>query len=586
MGVFDLLGTAKKAKQKLDEGLVLLERKEAGEALTCFEEAIKLDPKNAEGWFQRGAAKAAMGKREEAVKDFSEALKLDPAHARAFGNRGLMKVQTGRYADAVSDFNEAIRLKPDMAMVYYNLGSARFKMEQFQEALQDYAQALKLHPKHSGSWYACGKAKAALGRKEDAAADFSEAIKLDPKNHKAYFRRGTLYFGMGKLREALADLDKAAAMDPGNPNIRYQRGNARARIGLKEESLQDYDEVIHLQPRNAMAYYNRGNSRFALKMYKDAIDDYNRALKLDSALTLAYYSRSTARMLAGDREKAVKDLEIFVQLSENSIGGSQRMRDEALRWLETLKNAGTGEIRLPDPEQTVRMEAIKDEESYRAVDQKLTEGIKEQKFESILFIDICKSTNLIDNYGELHYFQKVQAVVDKPLADLKKKYGCQFEKSTGDAYMLTFNDAANAVNLAVALMQAVADHNKGLEEQSQKVDLRIGIDCGQVIVKELDEDRIGDAANIAKRIEGLEPASFVEMSDGAKVRFREKNRVFCSAKVMTMLGEAPNVRHDEVGWAELKGKIGVRYLIHEVLWEDSKPATPASLSSTVLKLGQ
>lgn len=586
MGVFDLLGTSKKARQKLEEGVVHLDKKEAAEALACFEEAVKFDPKNAECWFQLGSARSALKKREEAIKDFSEAIRLNPAHALAFGTRGLMKVQLGRFSDAVADFNDAIRLKPDMAMAYYNLGSARFKLEQYEEALQDYAQALKLYRQHPGIWYASGKAKEALGKKEEAAADFSEAIKLDPKNHKAYFRRGTLFYGMGRLREALADLDKAAEMEPHNPWVRFHRGNARARVGLKEESIQDYDEAVRILPKNAMAYYNRGNSLFSLKRYKEAIDDYNKALKLDSTLSVAYYSRSTARMLAGERDQAVKDLDIFVQMSENSVGGSQRMRDEALRYLEALKKSGTGEIKMPDTsETTVRMEAIKDEEAFKTMDKKLADGIKEQKFEAILFIDICKSTNLIDSYGELHYFQKVQTAVDNPLGELKKRHACQYEKGTGDGYMLTFNDCASAVNLAVSLMLAMEQHNATLEDQTQRVDLRIGIDCGQVIVKELDNDRIGDAANVAKRIEGLMQDAFVEFAEGSKEAFREKNRVYCSAKVMTMLGDAPHIKRSEVGWAELKGKIGVRYQIHEVLWEKSQPGSGGhTLSTSVLKV--
>ena len=586
MGVFDNLGAAKKARQKLEEGIAHLDKKEAGEALARFEEAVKLDPKNAECWFHLGEAKAALIKREEAIRDFSEAIKLDPAHAYAFGNRGYMKVQLGRFSAAVADFNEAIRLKPDMAMVYYNLGSARFKLGQYEEALQDYSQALKLHQQHPGVWYASGKAKEALGKKEEAIADFSQSIKLDAKNHKAYFRRGTLLYRMGKLREALADLDKAAEMEPSNPWVRLHRGNARARVGLKEESIQDYDEAIRLLPKNAMAYYNRGNSRFALKRYREAVDDYNKALKLDSTLTVAYYSRSAARMLAGDRDKAVRDLDIFVQMSENSIRGSQRMRDEALRYLEALKKSEAGGIKMPDTSEAgVQMETIKNEEAFKAPDQKLADGIKEQKFEAIVFIDICKSTNLIDNYGELHYFQKVQAAVDKPLSELKTRHACQFEKSTGDGYMLTFNDCANAVNLAVLLMQAVELHNAALEDQAQRIDLRIGIDCGQVIVKELDNDRIGDAANVAKRIEGLMRDAFVEFTEGSKAAFREKNRIFCSAKVITMLGEAPHIKHAEVGWSELKGKVGMRYQILEVLWDKSQPGGAShTLTTTILKV--
>lgn len=580
MGVFDLLGTSKKAKQKLEEGAALLENGKNQEALACFEEALKLDSKNADIWYARGNARAATGKREDAIRDFSEAIKLDHSHAKAFGTRGLMKVQLGRFAEAVNDFNEAIRLKPDMAMAYYNLGSARFKLGQYEESLSDYTQAIKLYPRHAGMWYALGKANAILKKNEEAVAAYNEAVKIDPKHYKAHFRRGTLKSGMGQQREALADFDKVISLAPKYAKAYFNRANTRAKLGMKEEAVQDFDEAIKLDPGNAMAYYNRGNGRFAMKLYKEAIYDYTHALKLDSTLVWAYYSRSTARMLVGEKDKGIKDLEVFVQMTENAIGGSSRIREDAIRFLESAKLATTAaELTMPSPQDTDEIEAIKEEETFKAVGQKPDDGIKEQKFEAIMFIDICKSTNMIDSFGELHYFQKVRAAIDKPLTDLKKRYGCQFEKSTGDGYMLTFNDCANAVNLAVSILHSLTEYNRGISDPAQAVDIRIGMDCGQVIVKEADNDRIGDAANVAKRIEGLSLDSFVELAPGVKERFVDKNRLFASAKVLTMLGDSPNMKHGEVGWAEMKGKVGVRYQIHEIFWQQSQAGAPAGASS-------
>ncbi|MBI5177896.1 MAG: tetratricopeptide repeat protein [Nitrospinae bacterium] len=582
MGVFDALtgGGAKKGKQKLDEGLALLEGGNAKDAIPCFDEALKLDPKSADPHFHRAKAKIQLGKKEEALKDLSEAVKLDPNHPKAFGERGLLRVQAGKLAEAVADFSEALRINPQSALLYYNLGSARFKLNQYEEAANAYAQAVKLNPNHAPSWYAGGKTKAALGKKEEAINDFNEAIKLDPKNPKALARRGTLKMALGNPKDALADFDKSIALSPGNSGAYFNRATARGKLGMKEEAILDYDEAIKLAPANAMAYYNRGNGYFALGKYEEAIKDYSRALKLDSTLAWAYYSRSAARMLAGEREKGTKDLEIFVQMTENAVAGSAKIREEAIKHLESIKSMGTAAVGKI-AEETMTIDAIKEEtDSLKTASVRAQEeGIKEQKFEAIMFIDICKSTNMIDSFGELHYFQKVFAVIDKPLTDLKKQYHCQFEKSTGDGYMLTFNDCASAVNLGISLLHSVRAHNDSTDDPAQIIDLRIGMDCGQVIVKEADSDRIGDAANVAKRIEGLMTESFVELAPGVKETFPEKNRIFASAKVITMLGDATAIKCGEVGWAELKGKVGVRYQISQIDWRESKPgASPGSTS--------
>ncbi len=570
-------GGSKKARQKLDEGQVLLESGQGKEALACFDEAVKLDAKCVDAHYARANLKLQYGKKEDAVKDFNEALRLDPGHAKAYGGRGLARVQMGRLADAVGDFNEALRLNPQSALLYYNLGSARFKQGQYQEALEAYGHGLRLNPGHAGMWYASGKSKAALGRKEEAIADFSEAIRIEPKNPKAFGRRGVLKMSLGNMKEAMADFDKAIAMEPRNAGAYFNRANVRSRMGMKEEAVLDYDEAIRLSPTNAVAYYNRGNGHFSLGKHAEAIKDYNKALKLDSTLALAYYSRSAARISTGERDKGIKDLEIFVQMSENSLAGTSKIREEAIRQLEALKTSNTVAV-MPLPEDTEPMDAIKEVESFKG-ESKAGEGIKEQKFEAIIFIDICKSTNTIDGFGELHYFQKVLGVLDKPLAELKKRYNCMFEKSTGDGYMLTFNDCTNAANLAVCILQEVERHNTITDDPAFKVDLRIGMDCGQVIVKESDSDRIGDAANIAKRIEGLMADSFVELAEPAKISFPDKNRIFLSAKVLTMLGESHNIKNSEVGWAELKGKVGMRYQIHQIHWRESTPsASPGSTS--------
>ena len=48
------------------------------EAIKAYDEAIRLDPKDAGTWGTKGAALAGQGKYEEAIKAFDEAIRLDP----------------------------------------------------------------------------------------------------------------------------------------------------------------------------------------------------------------------------------------------------------------------------------------------------------------------------------------------------------------------------------------------------------------------------------------------------------------------------------------------------------------------------
>ena len=52
-----------------------------------FNQAQKLDPKDAEIYYSRGLAHRRLGKNDLAVQDYSEAIKLDPKNAETYNNR-------------------------------------------------------------------------------------------------------------------------------------------------------------------------------------------------------------------------------------------------------------------------------------------------------------------------------------------------------------------------------------------------------------------------------------------------------------------------------------------------------------------
>ena len=187
---------------------------------------------------------------EDALADYAEAIRLKPDYAGAFYNRGVAKAKLGRYEDALADFAEAIRLKPDHASPYYNLGIVKAKLGRYEDALADYAEAIRLKPDHAGAFYNRGVAKAKLGRYEDALADFAEAIRLKPDLADAYNNRGVAKAELGRYEDALADYAEAIRLKPDLAEAYGNRGNAKNALGLKDEARKDFETTLELA-RNA-----------------------------------------------------------------------------------------------------------------------------------------------------------------------------------------------------------------------------------------------------------------------------------------------------------------------------------------------
>lgn len=73
-------------------------------------------------------------------------------------------------------------------------------------------------------------------------------------------------------------------------------------------------------------------------------------------------------------------------------------------------------------------------------------------------------------------------------------------KLMGDGALVEFASIVDAVQCAVAIQRAMANHDLNISE-AQRIHLRIGVNLGDVIIQE--NDIYGDGVNIASRLEGL-----------------------------------------------------------------------------------
>lgn len=85
------------------------------EAANCFEAALKLNPKSADGWLMIGCCRAESGNPSAAIADFNRCLVLNFNNATAWYDRGLAHADLGDRETAAHDFARALELNPDHA---------------------------------------------------------------------------------------------------------------------------------------------------------------------------------------------------------------------------------------------------------------------------------------------------------------------------------------------------------------------------------------------------------------------------------------------------------------------------------------
>jgi TolB-like protein/Tfp pilus assembly protein PilF len=85
-------------------------------------------------------------------------------------------------------------------------------------------------------------------------------------------------------------------------------------------------------------------------------------------------------------------------------------------------------------------------------------------------------------------------------------------KRTGDGVLIEFASAVDATRCAVEIQHGMVERNVPVP-QDQRIELRIGIHIGDVIIE--DDDIFGDGVNIAARLEGIAQPSGICISEDA-----------------------------------------------------------------------
>jgi|GEM_PF-2310428 len=348
------------AQQALRVGQEALKAKKLDQAVASFNQAIALDDKLHEAYFGRAVAYLAAGKLAQAYADVTKAITLDGSQPHYYCFRGQLVTGSNhpkRLEMALADFSTAIQKKADYVEAYVLRSRLLSMAGQFPLALADCDRALQLAPKDL-SLYDLRARVYLVGYHDPLAAirEYTKAIELAPSNGLGYLARAEVCLAAGDLAKAMEDLDQAARLLPQEPRTYWLRAQVYQRQGDLAKRIDALGEAIKRSPQSHNLYNERGAAMVLAGQFDKAARELDKAVELKDSPNYrdtrawAYFYGGRTMLALADANKA-EDLDRNYPMSKvlryrvRFAGGEVEKAVQAI--LGDLKAIRAGDPTLP-----------------------------------------------------------------------------------------------------------------------------------------------------------------------------------------------------------------------------------------------
>ena len=203
------------------------------EARDLFEQALTLDPNNAEalaGAARIDAVEAAFGSSGKsadlyarAMQRTDQALLLDPSQARAHFTKALLIMFKAKPNDAASaneiiaEAEASLRANPSFPWGYWPMAVGEMLLGHYEQSISELQQAMKISPRdpNIGIWHMeIGRSLLALTRYDAAIQEGLKAIDSGYRTTQSYASLAAFYAAANRAPEATAAMAEAMKLNP------------------------------------------------------------------------------------------------------------------------------------------------------------------------------------------------------------------------------------------------------------------------------------------------------------------------------------------------------------------------------------
>ncbi|MFQ5461263.1 MAG: tetratricopeptide repeat protein [Phycisphaerae bacterium] len=310
-------------------GLVYAGNRMWGKALTYFQRAGTLDPKNYLLAYYQGIASAKTGDLKRAIEFFYETVELNDEFAPAYHRLGDALLATGAVEEAESAFRETLAVSPMAAQAYMGLAEVMLSLGDYAEAVKNADTALALHPGDPTAHYLLGLAYRGEGRRDLA----KHHLRLGAKNRKPYLTdpwsaalaahckivddqaaRAMAKVRGGAVEEGIADLEALLEWYPDMISLRNTLASVYRFAGAPEKSLALLEESIKIDPTAPATYVELATHFLDGGNLNQALQTADKAIQKDPEAYRAHAVRGRILYKMGRDQEALAAWEQAIEI--------------------------------------------------------------------------------------------------------------------------------------------------------------------------------------------------------------------------------------------------------------------------------
>ena len=288
-------------------------------ARDCQEQALNLEAQYPQAleYLKQGKNCLENGEIEEAITYFQQAIRLNSSCVGAYQNLGDISLKIEDFNEAINYYQKAIELKPDWWVVHHKLGKVFQEIGELDSAISSFRLSIEINKKNPWSEKNLGDILFQKGELYEAEKSYQKVIELKSELWEVRRKLVEIKLQIGKLNEAIIDCIQVIAINPNLTWFNQQLEENISKLEQQDQVLNYYRYLVKTEPNNIKWLDGLGKLLVKLQEWDEAIIVYRRVIELEANNHLFHKKLADALQEKGLLEAAISSYQKAIDINPN-----------------------------------------------------------------------------------------------------------------------------------------------------------------------------------------------------------------------------------------------------------------------------
>lgn len=288
-------------------------------------------------WVALGHTLENESKAEEALSAYQRAAILQPKEIEPHLSAGQVLEHENKFAEAEKEYQQALALDPSSTDAVIGLANIYMRGHRFPQAEDYLRKLLAANPESGAAEIQLGRVLAAEGKPEDGIAALAAGLKLTPGDDSARRDLAELYATAGKSELAEGAYRALVAAHPNEAELHRRLGQALLRQKKFPEAQQEFVAAVKLKPDLGEAYGDLAFAADENQQYELVVRALDARAKLLPEIPITYFLRASACDHLHDVKAAALNYHLFLNTAKGKYPDQEWQAKHRLIAIEPKK---------------------------------------------------------------------------------------------------------------------------------------------------------------------------------------------------------------------------------------------------------